>query len=337
MTYKVQKSNKFAVFIVLTGLITSLLFATSASSASAATTFKPVTIDVCGEKVLFKAPPKRVFSYDVNMLEYLVALGLERKIVAAWVYSQDTADELTPDFKARLAAAGVKVTVGKYPEMEPILNTKADFMFAGYNYGLRVGGEVNTKSLRAQGVKTYILKESCRHVNPGLGRSNMEDVYFDLRSLGAIFGVQKRANELISEYKKTIKLARSKVPAGAKPVSLFLYDSGEESPFTAGTFAIPTEMFRLAGGKNVIQNVPKTWTEVSWESVIAANPEVMPVVTYGGYSCNDRIKTLATIPGLGSITAIKNKQHPCFVYAEIVPGIRTADATLRLASLLWDK
>lgn len=33
----------------------------------------------------------------------------------------------------------------KYPSLETLLNANADFYFAGWNYGMRVGGDVTRK------------------------------------------------------------------------------------------------------------------------------------------------------------------------------------------------
>lgn len=232
-------------------------------SPTTTATTTAVTIDVCGTPVTWTAPPERVFVNDINMLEMLLALDLQDRIVATYLWGEDN-------------------TV--LPEL----------------------------------------------------RTTMDDVYFDLRSLGAIFGVEDRAEALIAQYQATIQQAVALVPDDLEGrVDLFLYDSGDDEPFTAGFFAIPDEMFRLVGGRNVIDDVDKTWTAVSWERVISENPVLIPVVAYGGVTCDERIATLESLPALSEISAIVNRRYHCFEYADVVPGIRTADATLELARVLW--
>jgi iron complex transport system substrate-binding protein len=303
-------------------------------TTSAATT-TPVTIDVCGTPVTWTAPPQRVFVNDINMLEMLLALDLQDRIVASFLWGED--NTVLPDLRAKMDAVGLKPVIGSInDEIETVLSYDPDFLFAGWNYGLRVGGVLTPDMLADKGVKTYLLRESCRHVQPELGRTTMDDIYFDLRSLGAIFGVEDRAQALIAQYQATIQQAAALVPDDLEGrVDLFLYDSGDDEPFTAGFFAIPDEMFRLVGARNIIDDVNKTWTRVSWERVISRDPVLIPVVAYDGVSCDERIATLKSLPALRSIPAIANDRYHCFEYADVVPGIRTADATLELGKVLW--
>jgi len=294
-----------------------------------------VTVDVCGDEVTFEGVPQRVFVNDINMLEMMLALELEEHIAAAFLWGED--DTLLPELRDRLNAAGIGPTVGSInDEIETILAFDPDMVYAGWNYGLRVGGAVTPDRLAEQGVTTYLLRESCRHVQPELGRTTMEDIYYDARALGQIFNVEERAEALIDGWQNTIRQAAALVPDDVEGrVDIFLYDSGEDEPFTAGFFAIPDEMFRLAGGRNIIDDVNATWTAVSWERVIEQDPEFIPVVAYGGVSCDERIQTITSLPALRDVTAIANSNFDCYVYAEVVPGVRTADATLRLAQSLW--
>ncbi len=304
-------------------------------STTATATSAPVTIDVCGTPVTWTAPPERVFVNDINMLEMLLALDLQDRIVASFLWGED--NTVLPDLRAKMDAVGLKPVIGSInDEIETVLSYDPDFLFAGWNYGLRVGGVLTPDMLADKGVKTYLLRESCRHVQPELGRTTMDDIYFDLRSLGAIFGVEDRAQALIAQYQATIQQAAALVPDDLEGrVDLFLYDSGDDEPFTAGFFAIPDEMFRLVGARNIIDDVNKTWTRVSWERVISRDPVLIPVVAYDGVSCDERIATLKSLPALRSIPAIANDRYHCFEYADVVPGIRTADATLELGKVLW--
>jgi iron complex transport system substrate-binding protein len=299
--------------------------------------FTPVTIDVCGNAVTWDKIPTRVFVNDINMLEMMLALELEDHIAAAFLWGED--DTLLPELRSRLDNAGITPTIGSInDEIETILAFDPDMLYAGWNYGLRVGGAVTPEVLAERGVKSYLLRESCRHQMPELGRTTMDDIYYDARALGQIFNVSQRAESLIAEWRSTIQEAVSLVPADAEGrVDMFLYDSGEDEPFTAGFFAIPDEMFRLVGGRNIIDDVNRTWTRVSWERVIDQDPVLIPVVAYDGVSCEERISTLQSLPALRDITAIRNNNFDCFQYAEVVPGVRTADATLRLAQSLWTK
>ncbi|OOL11373.1 hypothetical protein BXQ27_33330, partial [Klebsiella aerogenes] len=49
----------------------------------------------------------------------------------------------------------------KYPTLETLLAAEPDFFFAGWNYGMKVGGEVTPDTLSKYGIKTFVLSESC--------------------------------------------------------------------------------------------------------------------------------------------------------------------------------
>lgn len=327
-----------AVAFALTACSTPTSTDTTATVAPAPTqedSYQPVTIDVCGTAVTWTEAPERIFVNDINMLEMLLALDLQDRIVASFLWGED--NTLLPELRQKMDAVGLEPVIGSMgDEIETILAYNPDFLFAGWNYGLRVGGTVTPEALADRGVKTYMLRESCRHVQPELGRTTMDDIYFDLRALGAIFGVPERAESLISSYQSTIQQAVALIPEDhTGRVDMFLYDSGEDEPFTAGHFAIPDEMFRLIGGRNIIDDVNATWTRVSWERVISRDPVLIPVVAYDGVSCDERIATLESLTPLRSVKAIVDQRYFCFEYADVVPGIRTANATLALAQALW--
>ncbi len=52
--------------------------------------------------------------------------------------------------------------------------------------------------------------------------------------------------------------------AGKSPPRIFLYDSGEDRPMTAGRLAIPQALISAAGGRNVMGDVAASWTHVNW-------------------------------------------------------------------------
>ena len=66
-------------------------------------------------------------------------------------------------------------------------------------------------------------------------------MYADLLNLGAIFSVQDRASALVESYKEDLTEFSKSFETG-KPLRVFVYDSGEDAPFTAGRYAMPTAL-----------------------------------------------------------------------------------------------
>ena len=93
--------------------------------------------------------------------------------------------------------AGVKELpeLSQYPSKE-VLVGEIRFFFAGWNYGMKVGGEVTPETLEPFGIKVYELTESCIHIM-NKSKANMEDMYNDLLNLGRIFNVEDKTNDLL--------------------------------------------------------------------------------------------------------------------------------------------
>jgi len=149
---------------------------------------------------------------------------------------------------------------------------------------MRVGGGVTPDTLAPLGIKVYELTESCVHIMKK-PKVSMDQLYNDLTNLGHIFNVEERANQLVAAYKKELKEFQANLAPLAHPTKVFVYDSGEEQPSTAGVNAMPTALIEAAGGKNIIDDVQKSWIQVGWEAVIERAPEVIVIVNYGGCHC----------------------------------------------------
>ena len=223
----------------------------------------------------------------------------------------------------------------KYPSKEVLVGADADFFFAGWNYGMKVGGEVTPETLEPFGIKVYELTESCIHIMKK-NKVTMEDMYNDILNLGVIFNVEQRAKNLVNKYKKEIASITSQSQKSI-PLKVFVYDSGEDKPFTAGLYAMPTALIEAAGGKNVMETFKKSWGTVTWEEVIERNPEVIVIVNYGNVTAKQKRKFMMTNPAFAQIDAVKNERFVTLEYVEATPGPRNIKAIKKLMKGFWKK
>jgi iron complex transport system substrate-binding protein len=294
-------------------------------SAAPALAF-PVTVQSCARQVTFDAPPTRAIANDVNLIEMMLALGLADRMVGYTGVS----GWKTLDAELREGVAELPELSAQYPTREVLLGAEADFFFAGWNYGMKVGGEVTPETLEPLGIKTYELTESCIHIGPK-AKSSMQDMYDDLLNLGRIFGVEDRAQALVAGYEARL----AEVTAGVDretPLRVFVYDSGEESPFTAGAYAMPTAMIEAAGGVNIMADLEKSWATVAWEPVVDRNPEVIIIVNYGEVTADQKIGFLESNPAFADIDAVKNDRYVVLEYVEATPGPRNIRAVEKLVA-----
>jgi iron complex transport system substrate-binding protein len=293
--------------------------------------FAETTINSCNRTVSFGSPPKRAISNDVNLTEMMLVLGLADHMVGyTGISGWKTLDE-----EMRANVKQLPELSSKYPTKEVIVGANADFFFAGWNYGMKVGGEVTPETLEPFGVKVYELTESCTHIMKK-GKASIDDMYADLLNLGAIFNVEDTAKNLVNNYKAELKSFKDDLETG-EPLRAFVYDSGEDTPFTAGLYAMPTALIEAAGGVNVMNGFEKSWGTVTWEEVVAQNPEVIIIVNYGSVTAEQKRAFMMSNPAFANIDAVKNDRFVTLEYVEATPGPRNIKAIKTLANSFWGK
>ncbi|MDD0968180.1 MULTISPECIES: ABC transporter substrate-binding protein [Pseudomonas] len=303
-------------------LCLALLLGTTHAFAEA--TKYPLTIQSCNREVTFKEAPKHAVSHDINMTQMMLALGLKSKMagysgVSGW-------KSVTPEMQSLLD--GLPELAAKYPSVETLLNANVDFFFAGWDYGMRVGGDLTPQTLQPLGINVYELTESCAFVMKRPA-ATLDDTYNDLRNLGKIFDVQDRANALIADMQSQVAEVRKDLPA-EKP-RVFLYDSGEDRAMTSGRLGMPQALIDAAGGRNILDDVEASWTRVNWETVVERNPQVIVIVDYSEITAEQKIEFLLKNKALQSVDAIKNQRFIVIPYVQATPGIDNVLAVETLA------
>ncbi|MFJ3370821.1 ABC transporter substrate-binding protein [Pseudomonas sp. NPDC086251] len=294
------------------------------TQAFAEATHYPLTIQSCNRDVTFKQAPKHAVSHDINMTQMMLALGLKSRMAG---YSGVTGwKSVTPQMQTILD--GLPELAAKYPSVETLLNANVDFFFAGWDYGMRVGGDLTPHTLQPLGINVYELTESCAFVMKR-PPATLDDTYNDLRNLGKIFDVQDRANALIAGMQAQVAEVRKALPAD-KP-RVFLYDSGEDRAMTSGRLGMPQALIDAAGGHNILDDVDASWTRVNWENVVERNPQVIVIVDYGEVSAEQKEHFLLNNKALQSVDAIKHQRFIVIPYVQATPGIDNVLAVETLA------
>ncbi|MFD5087736.1 ABC transporter substrate-binding protein [Kitasatospora sp. NPDC058406] len=289
----------------------------------------PVTVRNCGTELTFRQKPARTVTNDVGITELMLALGLEDRM-AGYVMPDDKGDVEKVAWKD-----GYQRTTWlskKQITKEIALEAKADLVFAGWHYGFDDASGVTPQALADLGVASYVLSESCRSgKGPERGvMAPLDALYTDLANLGEIFDVRDRADKLIAEFKTQV----AAVPEPAYRPGVFLYDSGEDKPFTSGKFAAPEEIISKAGGRNVTGDVADSWTTVGWESVVQRDPEVIVINNYGTPDAEAKRKFLKTFPPLAGVSAVRNDRIFVLDYVDLVESPRNPAAITALAAYL---
>jgi iron complex transport system substrate-binding protein len=293
----------------------------------------PVTIDNCGTDTTYDQAPTRAVSNDINTTEDMLALGLEKNMVGTFGVTGDGPVGQPVPAPYQAGFKKVRDVSPNYFTLEQLVGLRPDFLFAGWNYGLQTGTNLTPQYFAKFGIKTLALTESCAHVQASKTTVSIDNTYQDLTDLGEIFGVESRAARLIAGMKAQVAVAQSKI-AGLRPVTVFDYDSGQSAPFTGPGLAMINAEISLGGGTNIFGSLKQSWTSVSWEQVVAAQPQCIVINDYGEPTAAQKEKLLETFSASRDLPAVK---HHCFLvlsYDEVTPSPRNAEAVLAIAKWL---
>ncbi|MFB7477770.1 ABC transporter substrate-binding protein [Streptomyces anulatus] len=282
----------------------------------------PYTVKNCGVTTTFEAPPKRVVTMNQHVTEIMLELGLKKSLVGTAYLDDQVLPMYAEDY------ASVPVIAKEYPSYEQVLATNPDFVYGGYGSAFTAGDGRSREALKKSGIESRLNTESCTK-----GDQPMDTLYEEIREVGRTFGVTDRAEAWIKQAKAD-NAATAKKLADLKPVSVFVYDSGDKTAFTAGGEGIGNELIERAGGTNVFADLDKPFGDASWENVVARKPEVIVIYDYGATTVEQKKKRLLTDPALADVPAIKNKRFAVMPLSDAVLGVRVPAAVDKLAAQL---
>ncbi|MCX7621978.1 MAG: ABC transporter substrate-binding protein [Acidimicrobiales bacterium] len=304
---------------------------TLTSNETAATTHAttpaafPITIENCGETVTITEPPTRAITMNQGATEIMLALGLEDHMIGT-AYLDDA---VLPEFQE--AYNSVPVLAEKYPSREVLLGKDPDFVYGSYVSAFGNEGAGDRGSLHGAGIATYLSPNDCRaEENTPI---TFDDVFDEIREIGKIFGVGDRAEKLIADSKAQLASAAEGVPKG---LSVFWYDSGTDAPYTAGCCGAPAMIMNEVGVTNVFAELDGGWADGSWETVVAADPDLIVLVEASWDTVDSKIKTLAR-PPMASMTAVTKEHYATVPFSSTTPGVRNVNAVIDIAEAIKKK
>lgn len=291
---------------------------------------RTVTVNRCGEPVEYTTPQRAVV-YEGGSADKLFALGLTDQVHG---YVMPPANPPVEESPWAPEYAAVEFLSDDLLNRELVVDAEADFVVAGWNSGFSDQRGITPEILDGLGIQSFMHAESCFNY-PGHPErvTPFEGLYLDLERLGQIFGVQERAAEVVAGFRERVEAVRAAVP-DSDPVPVFLYDSGTDQPFTAGSQVPPNEIIEFAGGRNVFADLDARWTQVSWEAVVQAAPEVIIILDYGDQPAEDKIEFLRTSPVTRNLPAVVADQFYVLNYNEGISGPRNVDGLEGFAEYL---
>jgi len=323
-------------------MLSLLSFIFLTTSSAWATTY-PLTIENCGQKETFTKAPARVVALGQNTAEIMLLLGLQDKMVASAFWPTKVLPELAEK------NAKVPVLTVEIPTLESILAKNPDFVAAQIQLLMGPSSKVaKREDFESVGINTYLSPGMCAtKQNTGDiygSRStlwNMAYVYEEIADFAKIFNVEDRGQQVINDFKKRESALRKAFPKGKKDLS-FVFWFSSSSPtadaYVGGKNGASGFIADLLGGHNAITTETE-WPTVSWESIIAANPDVIVVTSLDRNrwkldSAEEKIKFLKSDPAVSQLDAVK-KDHIVVMDGQAMnPTIRTIYGAEQVAEQL---
>lgn len=283
----------------------------------------PISLQNCGVEVTVDAPPTRAVGYYQQSVEMMLALGLQDSVVGT-VYPDN------PPLPQYAAAYGAIPEISdKDASFEQVLAVDPDFVYGSYSSAFDESAGRSRQAFTDAGVTTYANPENCASA-PIV----MDDVYTEVQTIARLFGVPERAEDVVDEMKAGLNETAENM-AGVRPLRAFVYDSGDQTAFTAGGKGIGNQIIELAGATNVFSEIEEPFADVSWEQVLERNPEVIVIYDYFGTpSVEDKKTLLRGLAELADVPAIKNDRFAVLTLQDAVLGVRAPYAVDKLARQL---
>ncbi|KZE93300.1 Vitamin B12-binding protein [Agromyces sp. NDB4Y10] len=296
----------------------------SQGTTDAAASGYPLTIDNCGTEVTFEQAPERVVTIKSSTLELLLALGLEDRIVGA-AFTDGPVPEEYAD-----AAEGIETLSDRVPSQEATLAAEPDLVFAGWESNLTAEGAGDRATLEQLGVRTYVAPAACQGEGYRPDPLTFDGVFAGFEQAGEIFGVTDAAADLVAEQRAALDAIE---PSDAGLTALW-YSSGDDQPFVGAGTGAPQMIMEAAGLENVVADVRDSWTSLSWEAVVDADPDVIVLVDAAWNTAESKIAKLEGNPATAAMPAVQQGRYVIVDFPATEAGVRNVDAVAAIVEQL---
>lgn len=297
---------------------------TSPSASPSTQSAYPLTIDNCGTSVTFDKAPERVLAIKSTSIEMMLALGLQEHLIGTAFPD----GEYSPEWSA--AGESIPLISDKVPGQEATLELEPDLVYAGWESNVTADGAGDRGTLASLGVNTYVSPAACQQSGYQPVPLTFDDVFADITEVGAIFNVPQQADALVTEQ----RAALAAVTPDDRGLTALWYSSGSDTPFVGAGIGAPQMMMDAAGLTNIAADIDETWSSLSWEAVVEANPDVIVLVDSAWGSTEKKIGVLEANPATAALPAVKEGRYLIVPFPTAEAGVRNVEAVESLVTQL---
>lgn len=302
--------------IALAPLTLLLLAGCAATPQPAPTAAGPVVVDNCGFELSVAAPPERIVSIKSTSTDLLTALGLGERIVGLAFQDGEQPSELP-------------VISEFMPSEEALLDLEPDFVFSGWESAFTAEAAGERAELETLGVATYVAPSACK--GEGKPAAMTFDTLFEqIEEAGAVFGAADEATALVADQRAQVEA----LDIERTGQTALWWSSGTDIPYVGAGTGTPQMIMDALGLTNIASDIADTWSPLSVESIVAANPDVIVLVDASWNTAESKKAFLAANPAMAGIDAVVNECYLVIPFAAGEAGVRTVPATVDLAAQL---
>ena len=249
----------------------------------------PITItDSLNRKVTIAARPKKIVSVAPSATEILFAIGAGERVIADTTYCD------YPPAAAKLPKIGGFTN----PDVEKIVALSPDLVLGARGTPVGLFNQMHALKLTVAAIDA---------------EDSLDQMLESIRTIGKIVGEDEKAADLVKQLaarRRTVVSKTATLTASQRPSVLFVFTPGDL--YSAGKGSFIDELITVGGGVNIAAKTKTTWPQLSLETVIADDPQV--ILTLPG-SMGDKHKPMTdadavarfrALPRWKSLSAVKN-------------------------------
>ena len=294
------------------------------ATPSAASDSYPVTIDNCGFELTVTSAPQRVVTIKSTSTELLLALGLGDRIIG-----QAFADGPLPPALDTLGRT-IPVVSDVAPSSETLLALEPDFIVAGWESNFTADSAGDRIGLSTLGIGSYVSPAACTQPGYQPATLSFENVFDYILETGDIFGVPVAAAQLVDSQ----RTALAAIEPNQDGLTALWWSSGNDTPYVGAGIGAPQLVLETAGLSNIAAEIDDTWSPLSWEAIIAADPDVIVLMDASWSTAESKIAALEANPATAMMTAVVNQRFLVIPFAAGEAGVRTVEAAASVAEQL---
>lgn len=285
----------------------------------------PVEAASCGFTSTIEAPPERAVTMNQGATEVMLALGLE-DAMAGTAYLDDAVPE-----KWAAAYDAVEVLSDEYPDNETLLAAEPDFVYGSYGSAFGDTAAGPQDELAELGIGSFLSLFGCGENQPSADVS-FASVWKEIEIVGDVFDVADRADAVEEEQQGQLDALAESAPG--EGLDVFWYDSGDKTAFAGAGEGGPQLILDAVGATNIFADLEGGWADVSWEKVVAADPDVIVLADASWSTAEDKIALLRKDPVLKELRAVREGAFVTLPFSETTPGVRLADGAVSVGEQL---